>query len=186
MIAISLNKLSFIRQEWLDRGGAVLRTVGARVATLSGPLVTLSGRVFSKENWSQVAQRVGALWQEWTSDPDRKIVSVPPRDRVDLYSSQGVKVILSTQNRSLSPAANTPRFRSGWPRNAYDLDVSEAARLANGIVTHGESSPEEQNDFIQHVQTVRKLGGYDSQVFAEARQLLNQFPQSVPTYQRDG
>ncbi|MBF0435698.1 MAG: hypothetical protein HQL77_10035 [Magnetococcales bacterium] len=186
MVAISLNKMNSVRQEVLDRGRTMLQTVGERVATFSRPWVTLSGQVFSKDNWSRIARQAGSLWQEWTADPGGNALTVAPRDPMELYSPQGVKRQLNSPNRGLSPDMDSSRFRSSWPRNAYEVDVSEAARLAHGIVTHMAAPPDQRDDFIRHVQSVRKQGGYDPQVFAEARHLLNQFPQSVPTYLRDG
>ncbi|HIJ83034.1 MAG: hypothetical protein HW380_357 [Magnetococcales bacterium] len=170
MIPLSLNRLQAWSTDWLVQGQAVLQTMGQRLVTWGQPLARIPAELFSRDNLSQVAQRLVSLLQDSVSEATSKPEKKGAGGRVELYSPQGAKWPLDNRGRG---KFNPTDFRSRWPRNAYDLDLSQTARLAHGIATHTTAPDNVRKNFVQHVLEARKQGGYDEQTFIEARQLLN-------------
>ncbi|MBF0172210.1 MAG: hypothetical protein HQL83_02065 [Magnetococcales bacterium] len=165
---ILLNSLQTRSVEWWGRGRMALRQMSERLVTFSQPWVQrLSAAVAGAEGW-----------QSWFQDSALKTIPASGKSshlsEVELYSPSGTRIHRNSHTKGVFNPGGASGYRSHWPRNAYDLDLSETAMLTHGIATHATASSPGQQDFIHHVLDVRKQGGYDSRIFDEAKQLLRQ------------
>lgn len=177
--SLSLDRIHAKGAQWLDQSRNLVQTLGGQVVTWGQPLVALSRDVFSfsKNELSRITQQFTSLFQEPASSA--------PATNDELYSPQGAKTSLDRQTKGIFSQDHGQHFHSLWPRKAYDLSLSETARLAHGVAAHVNAPPEKKQEFVRQVQSMRKQGGFDRRVFAQTHQVLNQFPTPSDT-QLDG
>ncbi|MBF0109536.1 MAG: hypothetical protein HQL76_10195 [Magnetococcales bacterium] len=174
---------------WCDRGRDVLLRA---TAGLTGISQTWGQKIAVALSWESLS-RHRTLWVsrfnkiiKFDTDTSSDTLRQVSRVAVATYSSTGeIRASDFKQSPGRFAQAGEPGFQSRWPREPYHLNLSETARLANGIAIHATGPEGTKEKFIHHVQEVRRNGGYDHPVFQEARALLNRFHPS-PDIQPDG
>ncbi|HAT51519.1 MAG: hypothetical protein HQL07_01195 [Nitrospirae bacterium] len=174
MISPTLNQLQDWSAGWLRHSSAMLQTIVPRLVTWSQPAGQWWGKTFSRDVLFRWADHWATLFQDSISDPPPGSKGKATGAAVALYSPQGTIQTLDRQAKGLFKVTDASDFRSHWPKNAYDVDLSETSVLAHGIAIHSMAPDDVQKEFVQHVLEVRKQGGYDPSIFQETRHILGQ------------
>lgn len=181
MISQTLNQLQALRARWLHHSTAICSTIVPRLVTWSQPIGQWWCETFSRDGLSRLADHWTTLVQDSISSTPLESKGKAVGEVVELYSPQGTIQTLNNQAKGVFRVTDVPSFRSRWPKNAYDLDLSATSVLAHGIVTHVTAPDDARQEFVQHVMEVRKQGGYDPTIFQETRHILGQSSQSQNT-----
>ncbi|MBF0152296.1 MAG: hypothetical protein HQL64_00935 [Magnetococcales bacterium] len=90
----------------------------------------------------------------------------------DLYGRDGQ---ICSSDKSVRSSEATPAAASIWPVASSRVTLSDASRLASGVIANLETTPEEQDAFLQQIHEADRQGRFSGSVLAEARRLVQTF-----------
>ncbi|MBF0176863.1 MAG: hypothetical protein HQL63_08455 [Magnetococcales bacterium] len=154
----------------------------------SGSVPSSSGQ---PEIWPRFSCRVaisaaGRLVAEMADKVSSAILDMVRRQQLkgsDIYGPDGRLQTPSTATLPGTPATGDGRSQTGatsaansiWPLASSRVTLSDASRLASGVVANLTSAPEQQDDFLAQIREADEEKRFSSHVLEEARRLVQAF-----------